>query len=105
MALSPRAPSCPASCRASTTLIAANKTWMAGTSPAMTKSRRLHQGIDREDAVFPHDQRIDLGLGDRRIILQRQPRQRHDCLGERIEVAGRLAAEAFQRGEGFHLVD
>ena len=64
-----------------------------------------YQRIDRDHAVGPHDQRIDLGLGDRRVILQRQPRQRHDCFGERVEIARRLAAEAFQGGEGFHLAD
>src|SRR6202166_5312123 len=31
-------PSCPALCRASTSLGCLEKTWMAGTSPAMTKS-------------------------------------------------------------------
>src|SRR5947208_7631362 len=30
--------------------------------------------IDRHDSVAPHDQRIDLGFSNRRIILQRQLR-------------------------------
>src|SRR4051794_22915081 len=50
--------------------------------------------IDRNPPVDLHDQRVDLGLGDRRIILQAEPRQRHDGACERIEVARRLAAEA-----------
>src|SRR6185312_12159463 len=38
-------PSCPALCRASTLFSSVDKTWMAGTSPAMTMKESLRQHI------------------------------------------------------------
>src|SRR5581483_11121868 len=48
-------PSCPAPCRASTSFFAStSKTWMAGTSPAMTRWRDFgFSFVLRHDQVFP----------------------------------------------------
>ena len=31
-----------------------------------------YQRVDRHDTIGPHDQRVDLGLGNHGVILQRQ---------------------------------
>src|SRR3954447_25430430 len=43
----PSTPSCPALCRVSTHLLAAPRTWMAGTSPAMTNHGRREAKLRR----------------------------------------------------------
>jgi hypothetical protein len=56
--------SCPASCRASTSFFAA-KTWMAGTSPAMTielTPHTAHVHLIKRNRDFERDQRHDQHL-------------------------------------------
>ena len=58
----------------------------------LIRARKLHQGIDGNNAFAfgPHDQRVDLGLGDGGII--RQLRQRDDGMRQRVEVSARPMA-------------
>src|SRR5215475_12756010 len=69
-------------------------------------SCQLHQRVDRDDAValrFDH-QRVDLGLGNGLADLG-EPRQSHDGLCQRGNIAGRLAAEPGECLEPLHLAD
>ena len=61
----------------------------------------LHQRIDRDHALArrAHDQRIDLGLRDRRVVTAKL-RQRDDRVRQRVEIAFGLAADSRRAASG-----
>src|SRR6185295_7196087 len=62
-----------------------------------------YQRIHRDNADLLYDQRVDLGLHDRR--LAREPRECDDGLRERVEIAFGPAAVAGERNERAHVAD
>src|SRR5712691_1254855 len=71
------------------------------------KTLLLHRDepVDRDNALAFHDQRIDLGFGDRTAGDERKARERGHRLRERAHIAARQPAVAAQRREALHFSD
>src|SRR5262245_61337895 len=76
---------------------------MMGFARALPILHQTHHGIDCDDAIGAHDQRIDLGLDDAGVAGQL--RQCHNGPRQRIEIAGGFAAIARKGPESAHFPD
>src|SRR5262245_23135918 len=123
-------PSCPALCRASTSSLCVNKTWMAGTSPAMTtrkprsgksdlsrrreggfgllddrlKGRRLVDGEVGQDLAIDHEPGLGEAVDKSAVVEPKRPHRGIEALDpERPE--GALPALAIAVGVLIGLLD
>src|SRR5688572_937824 len=58
--------------------------------------RKHHQGVDRDGAIRPYHQRIDVEFQQAMPVRFGEGGDRHDALHQRLHVRGRLAAIAAQ---------